>query len=261
MGRGRESGALGVMKRWGSGVAPGRPNVVARDPMLLTVLNFAGVAVFAASGALIGVRKRLDIFGVWTVAALTGLGGGVVRDVLLGESPPTAFESWESLTVVAVAALAVFIFHPQFAAFRRAVLVLDAFGVALFSASGALMAVHVGTSAVAATLIGITTALGGGVLRDILVNEVPLLIQGGNLQAIPALSGAGVTVLLSESSVGEDWALVAGTVLAFGFRVVAVWRNWNAPYAPDNVVNSLAMSLRRRWQNRDRGSRLRLRRR
>ena len=97
--------------------------------MLLDILNYLGIAVFAASGALIGVRKHIDSFGVWTVALMTALGGGVTRDVLLGINPPVTFQGWQNLAVATAAAAVVFILHPQFGQLRRSVLILDAVGM------------------------------------------------------------------------------------------------------------------------------------
>ncbi|ADG79872.1 Glycine transporter domain-containing protein OS=Tsukamurella paurometabola (strain ATCC 8368 / DSM / CCUG 35730 / CIP 100753 / JCM 10117 / KCTC 9821 /NBRC 16120 / NCIMB 702349 / NCTC 13040) OX=521096 GN=Tpau_3287 PE=3 SV=1 [Tsukamurella paurometabola] len=213
--------------------------------MLLAVLNYAGIAVFAASGALIGVRKRLDLFGVWTVAALTGVGGGVARDLLLGITPPASFQGWENLTVATVAAAFVFVFHPQFGRLKNSVLVLDAIGMGVFAATGALTALHNDASPFASALIGITTALGGGVLRDILVNEVPLLIQERDLYAIPALTGAFATVLASEWGATDARSLVVGSVLASGFRLVALWQGWRVPVAPEDVAGRFGRACRR----------------
>ena len=108
------------------------------------------------------------------------------------------------------------------------------------------MAVDAGTSPFAAALIGVTTGLGGGILRDILVNEVPLLLQGGEMVAIPAFAGAALTVAIDEAGRSQDWALVLGVAVAFGFRVVVMWRNWTAPKAPDDAWGT----LRRRWRRR-----------
>ncbi|MET9327715.1 trimeric intracellular cation channel family protein [Tsukamurella sp. NPDC003166] len=212
--------------------------------MLLAVLNYAGIAVFAASGALIGVRKRLDLFGVWTLAALTGVGGGVARDVLLGIHPPASFQGWENLTTATIAAAFVFVFHPQFGRLKLSVVVLDAIGMGVFSAAGALTALHHDASPFAAALIGITAALGGGVLRDILVNEVPLLIQERDLYAIPALAGAGATVLASYWGATDARSLLVGAVLATGFRLLALWQGWRVPVAPENVARQFYRGCR-----------------
>ncbi|GAA4404372.1 trimeric intracellular cation channel family protein [Tsukamurella soli] len=218
--------------------------------MLLNVLNYVGIAVFAASGALIGVRKRLDAFGVWTVAALTAVGGGVARDVLLGIDPPASFQHWQNLTVASATAFLVFLFHPQFSVLRMSVVVLDALGMGLFASTGALTALHHGASPLASALIGITTAAGGGILRDILVNEVPLLLQSTDLYAIPALTGAAVTVASSWWGATDTRSLIAGAGLASGFRLLALWQGWRVPVAPQNVIgrarDGLVRLIRRR---------------
>nr|WP_279672253.1 trimeric intracellular cation channel family protein [Flexivirga meconopsidis] len=200
---------------------------------MLSVLNFAGIAVFAASGALLGVRRRLDLFGIWVVAVLTGVGGGVLRDVFLGIHPPTAIEDWRLIATASGAALVVFELHPQFSALRRSVLILDAFGMGLFATTGALTALHHHASGFAAVLVGITTAVGGGVLRDVLVNEVPLLVQQRDLYAVPAMAGATVLVLMVDTGISDGQSLIAGTVLASGFRLIALRLKWRLPLAPD----------------------------
>ncbi|GAB3132464.1 TRIC cation channel family protein [Tsukamurella serpentis] len=215
--------------------------------MLLAVLNYAGIAVFAASGALIGVRKRIDLFGIWTLAALTGVGGGVARDVLLGIGPPASFQGWENLTVATGAAAFVFVFHPQFSRLKASVVVLDAVGMGVFSATGALIALQHDASPFAAVLIGITTALGGGVLRDILVNEVPLLIQERDLYAVPALTGAVATVVTASQGGTETTALAVGAVTATGLRLVALWQGWRVPIAPEDVAGRCLRAGRGAW--------------
>ncbi len=212
--------------------------------MLLSILNYVGITVFAASGALIGVRKRLDVFGVWTVAALTAVGGGVARDLLLGITPPASFQHWQNLAVATVAALVVFVLHPQFAMLRLSVVILDALGMGLFASTGALTALHHDASPLAATLVGITTAVGGGILRDILVNEVPLLIQERDLYAIPALAGSAATVAASWWGASDTRALVAGALLASGFRLLALWQDWRVPVAPENTVGRVRAAVR-----------------
>lgn len=213
--------------------------------MLFDFLNYLGIAVFAASGALIGVRKRIDAFGVWTVALMTALGGGVTRDVLLGINPPVTFRGWENLTVATVAAAVVFLTHPQFGQLRRSVLILDAVGMGVFASTGALVALSHGTSTWAAALIGITTALGGGILRDIVVREVPLLIAERDLYAIPALTGAFATVFAHSWGASDNQSLLVGTLIATGFRLLALWQGWRAPLAPDNPARNLWRRIRR----------------
>ncbi|MGV9710816.1 trimeric intracellular cation channel family protein [Gordonia sp. NPDC003424] len=201
--------------------------------MLQEILNDAGIAVFAASGAMLGVRKDFDLWGIVTVGALTGVGGGILRDVLLGITPPTSIQNWQPIVVATVASLLVFAFHPTFTELRRSILLLDAVGMGLFAASGAAVAIDHHVSAFAASLVGLLTAVGGGVIRDILANEVPLLLQPADLYAVPALLGATVVGLGgTNTDIPLAVWLVTGSVLATGLRIVGLLFGWRLPTAP-----------------------------
>ena len=198
--------------------------------MFLESLTFLGVVVFAASGALAGVRRRLDLFGVCVVGLTTGLGGGIVRDLLLGVTPPVSFSQWPNATVALTASLAVFFVHPHLGRLRSVVLVYDAVGLGIFATTSASYALGLGASGFAAVLIGAVGAVGGGVLRDVLVNEVPLLLQR-DLYAVPALLGSLVVVLAAGLGWPADLGLLVGTVAATGLRLLGIWRDWNFPVA------------------------------
>jgi uncharacterized membrane protein YeiH len=200
------------------------------DRVLLQILNLVGIATFAASGALVGVRKQLDIFGICVVGATTGIGGGILRDLLLGIHPPTSLDTWPSITVSVATSIVVSFAHPTLSKVWNAVVLFDAFGMGLFATVGASIALDHGASAIGGVLIGATAALGGGVLRDMLVNEVPLLLHR-DLYAIPALLGAAVTVLGDAIDVPAGLAVIAGTILATGLRLLALWRSWHLPRA------------------------------
>ncbi|WP_206510172.1 trimeric intracellular cation channel family protein [Rhodococcus sp. BGS-1C] len=198
--------------------------------MLVDVLNYVGIAVFAASGALIGVRKRLDLFGVCVVGITTGIGGGIIRDVLLGIHPPTSLDQWPNLAVGLAASLIVFVAHPAMNRVWKGMLLFDAFGMGLFASTGASIALAAGGSSLSACLIGATTAVAGGVIRDILVNEVPLLLRR-DLYAIPALLGSSIVAVVEGLGLPENVGLIVGTVVATGLRLLALWRRWNLPIA------------------------------
>jgi uncharacterized membrane protein YeiH len=204
--------------------------------MLQDILNYAGIAVFACSGALVGVRKDFDLWGILTMGAATGVGGGIVRDLLLGITPPTSVEHWPNLTIALVAGLVTFFFHPAFRALFPAILVLDAIGMGVFAVSGALLALERDSSALAAVLIGITTAVGGGVIRDVLAGEVPLLLRPADLYAVPAMCGALAVVFVDGVELPEWTGLVAGAVLATSLRVASLRYNWRLPTAPRRRV-------------------------
>jgi uncharacterized membrane protein YeiH len=203
---------------------------VAHPGALLVVLDLLGIFVFAITGALVAVRKELDVFAVLVLAATTGLGGGFARDVLIGAVPPAALADWRYLLVPAAAGLVTFFFHPVLGRLERVVTVLDAAGLALFCVTGALKALAYGLGPVPAALMGMLTGIGGGMLRDVLTGRVPLVFRG-ELYATPALVGATVAVIGHEA--GLRTAVVAGPAAAvcFGWRVVAVRRGWNAPTA------------------------------
>ncbi|WP_214368663.1 trimeric intracellular cation channel family protein [Pseudonocardia sp. H11422] len=195
---------------------------------VLVVLDLIGVAVFAASGALAAVHARLDVFGVVVLATVTALGGGIIRDVLLGITPPTTLRQWPYLLTPLVVALIVFRFHPTVARLRRAVQLADALGLALFATTGTAVGLSVGAPAVTAALIGVITGIGGGVLRDVLLNEVPLVLRR-EIYALAAAAGAAVVVVGDRLGLPPGPVTLVGAALVAGLRVLALWRRWNAP--------------------------------
>ncbi len=196
--------------------------------MLLILLDLAGIAVFAVSGALAAVRARLDVVGVIVLALITALGGGIIRDVLLDIHPPLSLRDWRYLLVPAVTGLLVFFFHPQVARLRRGVLIADALGLGLFSTSGTSAALVLGTPVYTACLIGIISAVGGGVLRDVLLREIPMVLRR-EIYALAALAGAVVVAVGAALGLPSGPDAVVGAVLAFGIRGLSLWRRWNAP--------------------------------
>ncbi|RPA10243.1 trimeric intracellular cation channel family protein [Gordonia sp. OPL2] len=204
--------------------------------MLQEILNDVGIAVFAASGALLGVRKDFDLWGIVTVGALTGVGGGILRDVLLGVTPPSSIQNWPPIVIGAVTSVVVFFFHPTFAQLRRSVLLFDAIGMGVFATSGAAIAIDEHVSAFAATLVGLLTAVGGGILRDVITNDIPLLLQPADLYAVPALLGAGVVAVGGTYTAVPVWFwLVVGTIVATGLRLAGLVFKWRLPTAPTGI--------------------------
>ena len=200
------------------------------DPTLLLVLNLAGTFVFGLSGGLAGVQARLDAFGVVVLAVVVGLAGGITRDVLVGITPQT-FRDWRYLAVAGGAGLVTFLAHPALSRLERPILVLDAAGLALFCVTGASTALdhHVGTAE--AVVLGAITGVGGGVLRDILLREVPVVLRTG-LYAIPALVGAGIVVGASRGGSHDLAFPIVGAVVCFLLRLAGVHFDLNVPRAP-----------------------------
>ncbi|CAM4095755.1 trimeric intracellular cation channel family protein [Kibdelosporangium persicum] len=198
--------------------------------MLLVVLDLVGIAVFAVSGALAGVRARLDAFGVAVLGVTTALGGGIIRDVLLGVHPPATLRDWRYLLVPIVTSLVVFWMHPAFAKLRRGVLLADAVGLGLFTVSGTATALAHGVPPYTACLIGMTTGIGGGALRDVLLREIPMVLRK-EIYALAALAGGVVVVLGARFDMPAVPTAVVGAALIVTIRLIALWRRWNAPIA------------------------------
>lgn len=198
---------------------------------MLLALDLVGISVFAISGALVAVRKELDVVGVVVLATVTGLGGGLIRDVLIGDVPPPGLADWRYLVVPIAAGLVTFWFHPTLGRMERVVNVFDAAGLGLFAVAGALKASEAGLGPLPAAILGMVTGVGGGMLRDVLAGRVPVILRRGELYAIPALAGASVAVTGHE--LGLENAAIAwpAALLTIGWRLLAMRRGWTAPVA------------------------------
>jgi uncharacterized membrane protein YeiH len=200
------------------------------DPTLLLVLNLAGTFVFGLSGGLAGVRARLDAFGVVVLAVVVGIAGGTTRDLLIG-IPPQTFRDWRYLAVAGGAGLVTFLAHPAVERLGRPILVLDAAGLALFCVTGASTALDHRVGAVEAVVLGAITGVGGGVLRDILVREIPVVLRTG-LYAIPALAGAAIVVGASEAGTHDLAVPLVGAAVCFLIRLAGIYFDLSVPQAP-----------------------------
>lgn len=195
------------------------------------LLDLVGVFAFALTGGLVAVRKGLDLFGVVVLACATALGGGIMRDVLLGISPPVGISDWRLLAAACVGGLLPFISQPSVERVRRLVTLLDAVGLSVFAVSGALVAVgRPDVPAVAAVIVGLITAIGGGLVRDVLADQVPEVLRR-ELYALPALLGATIIVVADRMVVVTPVVVWGAAVLVFGIRIVAVVLHLNAPHA------------------------------
>ncbi|WP_058835444.1 trimeric intracellular cation channel family protein [Luteimonas abyssi] len=196
----------------------------------LLALDFIGTFAFAISGATIGVRHRLDLFGVLVLAFATATFGGILRDLLIGAVPPAALTTWTYLALACVAGLATFYRHALVERLRNPVQLFDAAGLALFAVSGASKALAFGLSPFAAVLLGMLSGIGGGIARDILVARTPVVLQA-DLYAVAALAAAAVVVAGHQWGVPEPWSLVTGAGLCFGLRYMAIRHGWRLPVA------------------------------
>jgi uncharacterized membrane protein YeiH len=200
---------------------------------LLTVVELAGVFVFAVSGGLVAVYRGLDIVGVIVLGGATGLGGGVLRDLLIGAVPPAAVADWRYLVASVTAGLVAFRFHPALGRMERPINIFDAAGLGLFCVTGASKALDFGVPPVAAALLGMVTGIGGGMVRDVLAGRIPVILRAGELYAIPALAGASIAVAGRVAEVPTVAAAVPAAVLCTAWRLVALQRDWRAPTPRD----------------------------
>jgi uncharacterized membrane protein YeiH len=200
--------------------------------MLLLVLDLCGTFVFALGGAVTAIRAvRLDVVGVITLAMITALGGGVVRDLLIGAVPPATFSDWRYLTVATAGGLIAFGVGRWADALTPPITVLDAAGLGLFAVTGASKALEYGLGPGQAIILGAITGVGGGTIRDVLVRRVPEVLHSG-LYAIPAIVGAGITVLaIGIGGYGVVAAIGAATA-CFVIRMLGVRFRLNAPAPP-----------------------------
>ncbi|GEL93781.1 trimeric intracellular cation channel family protein [Cellulomonas composti] len=194
-----------------------------------TVLETVGVFVGAMSGALAAVRKQFDVFGILVLGWAAGLGGGLLRDVLIGAVPPVGISDWRLILTAVLGALAMYFFHPRLERARRFIVVLDAGALALFTVVGAAKGLEYGTTLIAAVLVGVISGAGGGMLRDLLTGEVPVVLHDRQLYAIPALLGAVAVVVLWDHGLLTTASEVLVVLAIFALRVLALRFHLRAP--------------------------------
>ncbi|TFW07411.1 trimeric intracellular cation channel family protein [Oxalobacteraceae bacterium OM1] len=200
---------------------------------LVLVLDLAGTFVFALSGALAGVKRRLDFFGILVLSIAAANSGGIVRDVLIGAVPPAAILDWRYFATSITAGILTFFCAPAIERLRSPVLVFDALGLAMFAVAGAQKALAFGLPPGMAALLGMITGIGGGMARDVLLTEVPTVLTS-DIYATAALAGAGMVVLADMLGLPSGFGAVFGAALCVGIRLLAIFHNWHlpAPHGP-----------------------------
>src|SRR3954471_24024885 len=197
---------------------------------LLLVLDLVGTLVFAISGATAGVTRRLDLFGTLVLSFVAGNFGGITCDILIGSVPPAAISDWRYLAVSLLAGMITFYWYAAVDRLRSPVLVFDAAGLALFAVSGAQKALAFGLNPLMAALLGMLTGVGGGMVRDVLTAEIPAVLRA-DLYAIAALAGAAVVVIGDLLHLPPSAMTIAGALLCFWLRIMAIHRGWRLPVA------------------------------
>jgi uncharacterized membrane protein YeiH len=196
--------------------------------VILELLDLGGVAVFAVSGALAAARKNLDLLGVVVIATATAVGGGTLRDVLLDRHPVFWIAQPHYLYIILCAALATIAYTRRFRPPDRALAVVDALGLAFFTISGAQIAEAAGLAGVVVVLMGTITGVAGGVIRDVLSAEIPLILKKGQIYATAAIFGAAIYLLL-QFGIDRTYAALAGMFFIAAVRLAAITWNWTLP--------------------------------
>ena len=225
-------------------------DVSAAIQVLVLALDLLGTFAFAISGAIAGVNRRLDFFGIMVLAFAAGNAGGITRDLLIGATPPVAISDWRYLASSLVAGLVTFFGHRVIERVRSGVQVFDAAGLALFAVSGSQKALAFNLNPAMAAVLGMVTGIGGGMLRDLLVAEVPTVLRS-EIYAIAALAGASVVVIGDMLRLPSVVVTISGAIVCFGIRMFAIHRSWNLPSAIQTRATR-SRSRGRRSRRRDR---------
>jgi uncharacterized membrane protein YeiH len=197
----------------------------------LRVLDMAGTFVFAVSGGAAGVKHRLDLFGVLVLSFVAANFGGITRDVLIGAVPPAAISDWRYIAISIVAGLVTFYWYPATRRQHTPLLVFDAIGLSLFAVVGTQKALAYHLGPVAAPTLGMLTGIGGGLVRDVLVSDVPAVFRA-EIYAVAALAAAVVVVVGDMVHLPSTPVSLFGAILCFGLRMLSIRRGWHLPIAP-----------------------------
>jgi len=195
---------------------------------LLYTLDLLGTAAFAASGALAGIRRDMDIFGVLVLGLVTATGGGTLRDLLLGDTPPFIFQNETYLYISIAVSLAIFIFHRNLDFLKHPLLFFDAVGLGTFVVIGTGKALDFRIGFLGSVMMGVTTATAGGMIRDVLSTRVPMVLQK-EVYASACLAGGVLLTLLHHTAIPRAWALLVSASTVIILRLLAIRYNWSLP--------------------------------
>ncbi len=195
---------------------------------LFVAFDLFGTFVFAVSGGITAARHRVDPFGVVALSIAAGTSGGVIRDVLIGAVPPAVLQDWRYVAAPVLAAIVTVIWSRPLCRLRNPFLVFDAAGLALFAVAGAGKALAYNLAPVPAALMGMVTGIGGGVIRDVLVSEIPVVFRR-DIYAVAALAGASILVIGETMRLPSNLAAAAGAGVCFSIRMLAICRKWTLP--------------------------------
>jgi uncharacterized membrane protein YeiH len=202
---------------------------------IYTLIDLGGTFAFAMSGAIAAKEKGLDVFGTLVVAFSVACGGGIIRDICIGAIPPAGLSDWRYLLVSIIAAGIVMGILPLMKLLDRPVLLFDALGLSLFAVSGAQKALGFGHNSEVAVLLGMITAVGGGVIRDVFLNRIPTIFEK-EIYASAALFGALIVVIGHSANLPNDWTVPTGFITCLAIRLLAIKYHWKLPDFSDSTI-------------------------
>jgi uncharacterized membrane protein YeiH len=195
---------------------------------IIYILDLIGTAAFAASGAWVGVRKQMDLFGVLVLGTVTAVGGGTLRDLLLGDVPPFSLKDEAYIYIAIVVSVVVFANRKRFESFEKPLLYFDAIGLGTFVVIGTTKAIDFQLGALGAVLMGVMTGTAGGVMRDLLANQVPLILRR-EIYASACVAGGTLLVILGENGVAPAAAALLSAATVILVRLLAIHYDWSLP--------------------------------
>lgn len=202
--------------------------------MLLNTLDYSGSFAFCISGATIAAKQKMDIFGIFVMTVIAGFGGGCLRDIILGKTPPTVFHTPAYWIIALIATVLVFLIKKQHRYFEKTILVFDALGLAFFTVVGLQVGINSGLQNYQCIMMGVITACFGGVTRDVIVNRVPYVFQKEIYGGL-ALFGGILYFLLKPFL---SFEILDSIVISFIFitRIISIWKNWHLPKPNANTL-------------------------
>jgi len=207
------------------------------DDLLTLALNLIGTFAFGLSGGILAVRKHMDLFGVLVLSVATGLGGGIMRDIILGHIPPATLTDWRYLAAAGLAGLLVFLWFSRVVEHGRFLTTFDAVGLSIFTVTGTTIALDAGLGPAPAALLGMMTGVGGGVIRDVLAAEVPLILRS-EIYAVASMLGAIIIIVASQTGFSGVPVEFVAAIATFTLRMVSVQRGWKIPVARPRIESN-----------------------
>lgn len=192
------------------------------------ILDIIGTIAFAVSGAVVGVRKEMDFYGVTILALVTAVGGGTTRDIMIGRVPPIIFTDYHYLAIAVLVSVAVFFYHGHFVSKMKVYLTMDALGLGVFTVTGTSIGLAADIGWAGAVMLGVITGTFGGMFRDILAKEIPLVLQK-EIYAVAAMLGGIIYCICDYSGVNKSINFLLVTAFVFSLRMISLQRKWSLP--------------------------------